>query len=475
MSVEEKQAQTESPPLFNYLREEIPLEDMRDYSSPERIVSLDFVKGFAIVFIMLAHCSSAWLDNEWRHIYGLVYTALDILGPSLFIFLSALSVIFSIKRKKGKLPEKVIRNRILSRGLTIILIGVLYNLISIEATIGDVPFPLNLWGWNILMFIGFSQIFSYYAMKLGKLARIAIGLIIIYSAEELRMILYLNKDTNLIYGIFHFIVTSPAPSITLVPWLAICFISTIFGEMLYEAMIKGTDQAYRHLFHRFLAWGVFLIIIGIYFGHQLQTPATMPGGTAEYPHLSLLNTMNQQDFIHYPGMPLFLIRGTASNMFYNLGAALTIIAICFYLIDIKKIDNNFTSMLNYYGKISLSLFLLHYPFLPIFIGAFNIAVYPFIELAFIGFMGIMMYLWMEYGNGVGTPEWFMIQIGRIGQKTGEEVKKSSKKVAETAKKTYSKTEDFLRKIGYSIKEENQKLKERAKTNRKQSNSDKQVE
>ena len=92
---------TDSIPLFNYLRQEIPIEDIRDYASPKRIESIDFVKGFAIVFIIICHAASIWLDSEWIYIYGMTYTALDILGPSLFIFLSALSVVFSIKKKSG--------------------------------------------------------------------------------------------------------------------------------------------------------------------------------------------------------------------------------------------------------------------------------------------------------------------------------------------------------------------------------------
>ncbi|MFX1260207.1 MAG: hypothetical protein ACFFAN_20340 [Promethearchaeota archaeon] len=43
----------ESPPLFNYLRQEIPLEDIRDYASPKCIKSIDFTKGFAIIFIIM--------------------------------------------------------------------------------------------------------------------------------------------------------------------------------------------------------------------------------------------------------------------------------------------------------------------------------------------------------------------------------------------------------------------------------------
>ncbi|MHA1885311.1 MAG: heparan-alpha-glucosaminide N-acetyltransferase domain-containing protein, partial [Promethearchaeota archaeon] len=128
----EAEIETESPPLFNYLRQEIPLEDIKDYASPRRIQSIDFVKGFAIVFIILAHTASGWLDPESRYVYGILFTLLDILGPSLFVFLSALSVIFSIKRKEGILPQKIIRNRIFTRGIVMIVIGMLTNIAIIE-------------------------------------------------------------------------------------------------------------------------------------------------------------------------------------------------------------------------------------------------------------------------------------------------------------------------------------------------------
>ena len=55
---------TDSPDLISYLKKDIPLEEIRDYASPQRIRSLDFVKGFAIVFIMVAHASEVWLDAD---------------------------------------------------------------------------------------------------------------------------------------------------------------------------------------------------------------------------------------------------------------------------------------------------------------------------------------------------------------------------------------------------------------------------
>jgi hypothetical protein len=49
-----------------------------------------------------------------------------------------------------------------------------------------------------------------------------------------------------------------------------------------------------------------------------------------------------------------------------------------------------------------------------------------------------MYIWIEYGNGIGSPEWLMVQIGRIGQKTGENIKKTSKFAVEKTKKSIKK-------------------------------------
>ena len=426
----------ESPPLLNYLRQEIPLEDLRDYASPKRIRSIDFVKGLAIILIMMAHISEVWLDNDWVYVYGMMFCVMDVFGPSLFVFLSALSVVFSIKNKQGKVHPKILRNQIFSRGASIIVIGMILNLFWLnQGAVEYRPaFPLSLWGWNILMFLGFSQVFSYYALKLKKKFRIVIGIIIIFVSMPLRQFLVDYKDENLGVWIAHFIITSPAPQLPLFPWLSVCFISTIFGEYLYDAMKKGTDNAYTGLFRIFIIWGVLFVIIGlivpsisfgfppkISWGWELQTANTM--SINEYPHLYLLEIMNKQKYYEFQGIPLFLIRSTTANMFYNLGAALLIIGIFFKLIDIKKKENNFTRMLTYYGKVSLSLFLLHFVFITLFIRQFNMVVYPFIIVAYVGFWGFTMYVWNEYGKGIGSPEWIMVQISRVGQKTSEKVVK----------------------------------------------------
>ena len=140
----------------------------------------------------------------------------------------------------------------------------------------------------------------------------------------------------------------------------------------------------------------------------------------------------------YPGMWEFLIRGRAPNMVYNLGMALILIAVCFYIIDIKRIMNNFISMINYYGKVSLSLFLLHFVFVTLFLNALDIVLYFVLLFSYVGFWGFLMYIWNEFYNGVGSPEWLMVQVGRIGQKTSKTVKKEILVIEEEIKETVHK-------------------------------------
>jgi uncharacterized membrane protein len=428
------------------LKKEIPVEELRDFSSSKRIGSIDFVKGIAIIFIIGAHAAGAWLVEYWMFFYGIGFAFLDIFGPSLFVFLSALSVVFSIRRKKGSKSEKIIRNRIFSRGIMIIVIAIIFNIVSIEFTIPGYSFPATIWGWNILMFIGFSQIFSYYALKLNKVTRAIIGFVIIFTSDPIRQFLFQGKEAgDLLSTVLHYIITSPSPMTPLLPWISICFVSSIFGEYLYEAMMGGTKRDYWKLFRTFLFSGIVFILAGIILGLNSYVPGTdFTSSTLplnEYPHLLLLEDMRTQKFlpdITYPGMWEFTIRGRAPNMIYNLGAALVLIAVCFYFIDIKRKMNNFISMIKYYGKVSLSLFLLHFIFITLFYKSLDFFAYAILYFAYLGFWGFTMYIWNEFYNGIGSPEWLMVQVGRIGQKTGKTIKKEILIMEEEIKETVQK-------------------------------------
>jgi hypothetical protein len=58
----------------------------------------------------------------------------------------------------------------------------------------------------------------------------------------------------------------------------------------------------------------------------------------------------------------------------------------------------------------------HQLFLGLFIGQFDVILFLIINITYVGFMGFLMYIWMEYANGVGSPEWLMAAMGGIGKK-----------------------------------------------------------
>ena len=375
--------------------EVISMSEIDTQQKPRRISSLDATRGLAMIFILLLHYALAWADHGSVFMAGAGQIFLEFLGPAMFIVLSTISVVFTTKRKQGTIPEKLIRNNIFMRGGMIILIAIIYNLIGGK-----------IWGWNILMLIGFSQIFTYYSLKLTKIPRILIGLVILFSSEYIRETVWINQDINIFFTILNFIISSPAPEVTVLPWLSVCFLAPIFGEYIYEAMMKGTEEAYRKLFRMYITWGFILVICGIFLGLELKNSLD-PVYFAAYPYLDLLNFWNRQNIMYMWGIPKFLLTGTATNVLYHLGLDLITIAILFYLLDMKKKDNIFFSMLKFYGACSLTLFLIEYPFLPLFVRHspaifFLIYIWPFI-----GFLGILMFIWNKYGGGVGTLEWFM--------------------------------------------------------------------
>ena len=57
--------------LIGQLKEELNSKDITQTSSPRRIASIDFVKGIAIIIIILCHTSAAWFDESWVYLHGI--------------------------------------------------------------------------------------------------------------------------------------------------------------------------------------------------------------------------------------------------------------------------------------------------------------------------------------------------------------------------------------------------------------------
>ena len=355
----------------------------------KRIRSIDFIKGVAICIIILAHSAGTWKDPVLNNIYSIILHYLDVFGPGLFIFLSSLSAVFSIRRREGKVPKKVLRNIVFARGFSIFGIGMLYNLIAVVllGNMTDLPFPFSLWSWTILVFIGFAQIVTYYVLKLTKEARIIIGLVIIFITYPLNPFLESNLSNPVVY-IIHYIVISPLPHNPLLPFVSICFFSSVFGEIFVKTMELESKEARLDTFHTFFKYGLLFVFIGIFL--TIIDPNPFGGSVIPF--------------------PLFILRSNPSNMFYSRGLAVRKLGGSYYYIDIELKDNLFIDAMIFYGNVSLSLFFLGYIGITLYYELLNLITVWFIWIGFTGFLGFFMYFWNKYYDGKYSLEWFMRQM-----------------------------------------------------------------
>ncbi len=374
--------------------------------------TVDFLKGFAVFFIVLFTVANGWLSHDWAFLYGFLYLSLDSFGATLLIFLSPISVIFAMEKRMGLIPDKSIRNTIIARGAALIALGIGLNFFFNV----NMPFPSNLWGWNLLTIMGFGQIVVYFSVKVERGLRVVLGLIIIFFTPQIREFLYIGKNLNEFINILHFFIISPDPHYPLIPYLALCLFSSVFGELLLEAMLLENKEAYIDVFRSFFKYGLVFILLGIYFGYELVTTEIFD--PKDYTSMELIPILQDQSYFEVPsGLPGFLVRGTSANMFYSLGVALMTFGTAFYLLDVKhveeKINNQIINFMRFFGKVSISLYLIHFVGLFLFFQSLNIVTFWPLFFAYFGFLGLILFVWRKYFSGFGTFEWLMAKIGFI--------------------------------------------------------------
>ena len=90
-----------------------------------RLKSIENIKGFSILIILISNSINYWLvfGDELKEIYGLVISIMEVIGPSLYIFVVSFSISFTLDKKMGTYPEKANRNKILKQALFLILMG----------------------------------------------------------------------------------------------------------------------------------------------------------------------------------------------------------------------------------------------------------------------------------------------------------------------------------------------------------------
>ena len=112
----------------------------KEFDKKERLLSLDALRGFDMLFIMglatwvVALCNlfpssgvMQWLSSQMRHVEWNGLAQHDTIFP-LFLFIAGVSFPFSIAKQRaaGK-SEKQIFVKIITRGIVLVLLGMVYN------------------------------------------------------------------------------------------------------------------------------------------------------------------------------------------------------------------------------------------------------------------------------------------------------------------------------------------------------------
>ena len=121
-------------------------------SAAERLLFLDALRGFALIFMVLNHTGRWWMDSSMRWSrYYFIYVTMAVAAP-IFIFLVGFCLPLSLSRTRGAGVEQVLSTlwKYTKRGGRVILAGLLLNVLVFP----EDPF----WSNGVLQTIGFSII-----------------------------------------------------------------------------------------------------------------------------------------------------------------------------------------------------------------------------------------------------------------------------------------------------------------------------
>jgi hypothetical protein len=217
--------------------------------------------------------------------------------------------------------------------------------------------------------------------------------------------------------VIHFIIVSPFPNYSLLPFASVSLFSTVFGEYIFESISLNSNVANLHSTQSIIKYSLVLLICGI----LLPLLDIGPVVGAEnfdplmYPFLEAVPILKAHTILYLPGLPLFLLKGTPSYLFFLMGLALLIIAIFYYYSDVVGNESTLCRILNIFGKHSTTSFFLQFLFIALLYQKASILwLFPLI-LLYLTILGVLFFFWKKYGRSILSLDWLMDKLGGKGK------------------------------------------------------------
>ncbi|MCF2495387.1 MULTISPECIES: acyltransferase family protein [Dyadobacter] len=243
---------------------------MKDSPAPQRLLSLDTLRGFDMfwisggeeIFAVLAKVTGwSWaifMAHQFTHPDWNGFRAYDLIFPT-FLFMAGVSAPFSLgsRLEKGVPPSELIK-KVVQRGLTLVLLGVIYNNGLFQTEWENMRYPSVLariglagmfaqiiylytekrtrWIWFAAILIGY-----YLFMKFYPVPGCGAGLLTI----ECNPASYIDK--MIIPGRLHLTIHDPEGLVSTIPAIATGLMGIFAGELLRtseEIISKNTKVVY---------------------------------------------------------------------------------------------------------------------------------------------------------------------------------------------------------------------------------------
>ena len=329
---------------------------MNDKKS-DRILSIDILRGFCLIFMVLVHFVIYWGDSSAVNtgLYFFLNHVMADWGAACFLMMMGMSQVFSAQHRDGENTILAFK-RALIRGGFIFMVGI----IMLALAWG----PANIWQWDILTLMGFATVMLFFCRLLPS------WLILLFVAglAVCTPLLRNGIDFNAVWGggfIDVPVISSYLPGMMLDP------------AREYEVVWRIKEIVLGFLFtgeFPLMPWFIFPLL-GFVLGRRLV------GGKMRHdlPFLAIIGGLlavvglgwayasigrPQSAIITGYIAPLSFYPDSFTMICYQTGIVLLIFSGMFYIYDVRKQDKSKVGFLagifNLASRSSLTFYFLHY-------------------------------------------------------------------------------------------------------------------
>ncbi len=417
-----------------------PKQSASTNAGSSRIITMDYLKGIAAFWFTIAHMMLYFNDKSWMSIMVTFIIALDWLTVDLFLALTVVGTMISIKKKEAAGKTKGMFSTAVMKSSFLLIVGLIIN-ISVEAR---ALYHVGIWcvfGANMITVIGLVQMFTYLLVKMKRWLRLVLLAVIIVIYPVLLNAIFVSvgfigwgempittaRLTNPWYAAYYLLFDMDAMAPTF-EWL----ITSILASLVFEEFARSTATSsttgdsnqvvsgstidpHARATKNLAVAGLVCVACSLLFGGFLLTKGIGPSYVEYY----FLHGGDQFSYYTPEGFPFFLVRHFPNYAAFNVGVLAIVYAALHHASAFERKRLFLQDTLVIAGQFSFSIFVYGHAS---FLLGLSISGWQFVVICIpIGVAVLVaVRLWARRARGIGSLEWFlglyMLGLYRLGKR-----------------------------------------------------------